>query len=282
MKINAWLPALAAGLLATAAFVWLGQTPIVRALGLAAAVVGVTLALQRFGGALAVIGGLALAFSPAFWSQTGGGEQPLLTLILVLLAAAAGITVLFLAVSRQPALGLAAGVVIFVLLFWGVTGTPRSLRLTTLLTAWTLYLLLDALMIANPRADMAASGKLGWQHSFGLLLAFTLGVFNDPLFVLLFPALVLGLLLIRTRLPVWYWGLLLVLLVIGIQGAAAQYLVSDWWGFSARQAMAQGIRVPYVMADGWREASRWIEIINILVSQFTVVGILLGVLGLSR
>ncbi|NWG15543.1 MAG: hypothetical protein HXY41_02810 [Chloroflexi bacterium] len=277
-----WWPALAAGLLSTAAFVWLGQTPIIRALGLALAVLGVTMTLRRFGGGLAIIGSLALAFSPAFWSQTGGGAQPLATLILIILGlAVAGAFLLWLA-GKRPELGVAAGMVLFVLLFWGLTGTPRSLRLTTLLTAWTLYLLVDALMIANPRPDAQASAPPGMRHTLGLLLLFALGVLNDPLFILMTPALALGLLMLKTRLPVWYWAALAGVLVIGLRGAALVYLDSDWWLFPARQAVEQGIQVPFVMADGWREGTRWVYVIDIIVRQFTAAGVLLGVLGLSR
>ncbi len=276
-------PALAASMLATVAFVTLGHTPLVRALGLALAVAGVTLALQRFGGALAITGGLALAFSPAFWSQTGGGEQPLLTLILVLLVAAVGITGLVLVFSRRPVLGLAVGVVVFVVLFWSLTGTPRSLRLTTLLTAWSLYLLLDALMITHPRADMPErQHELGARHTFGLLLLSGLGVLNDPLFVLMAPALLLGLALLKTRLPLWYWGVLGVLVVIGARGLIVQYADSGWWLYPARLAVEQNLRVPFVLADGWREGTRWVYLMDVIARQFSVAGVGLGVVGLAR
>lgn len=277
-----WWPALVVGLLSTAAFIWLGQTPVIRALGLALAVIGVTMTLRRFGGALAVIGGLALAFSPAFWSQTGGGAQPLATLILVILGVAAAGTFLLWLIGRRPDLGLAAGMVLFVLLFWALTGTPRSLRLTTLLTAWMLYLLVDALMIANPRPEAGASVQPGARHTLGLLLLFALGVLNDPLFILMAPALALGLLMFKTRLPAWCWVALAVVLVVGLRGAVLVYLDTDWWLFPARQAVEQGIRVPFVMADGWREGSRWVYLIDIVVRQFTAAGALLGVVGLSR
>lgn len=280
--LHEYLATLIAGVLATAAFVWLGHTPIVRALGLAMAVAGVTLTLQRFGGALAVIGGLALAFSPAFWSQTGGGEQPLLTLILVILILAVGVTGLLLLFSKRPALGLSAGVVIFVVLFWSLTGTPRSLRLTTLLTAWSLYLLIDALMIAHPRPDSVGQRELKLHHTYGLLLLLTLGVLNDPLFILMFPAAVPGLLLLKARLPVWYWLVLAVAAVIGIRGMIVQYVDSGWWQYPVQQAIEQGLRQPFLIAGAWREGSRWLYVIDILVRQFTFAGIGLGVLGVAR
>ncbi|MBI5671382.1 MAG: hypothetical protein HZC41_25600 [Chloroflexi bacterium] len=277
-----YLPALVAGLLATAAFVLLGSTPLARALGLALAVAGVTVALQRFGGALAVIGGLALAFSPVFWAQTGGGEQPLLTLILALLVLAVVLTGLLLVVSKRPIIGLAIGVVVFVVLFWSLTGTPRSLRLTTLLAAWSLVLLLDGLLIVHARPDVPEIRRLGAHHPYGLLLLFTLGVLNEPLFMLMSPAIALGLLLLKVRLPRWFWALLAVVVVIGIRGVIVQYVDVYWWNYPARQAVERGLRVPFLLADGWREASRWLYVMNIIVGQFGPVGVLLGGIGLAR
>jgi hypothetical protein len=36
------------------------------------------------------------------------------------------------------------------------------------------------------------------------------------------------------------------------------------------------------MADGWREATRWIELLGLIIGQFTVGGLFLAVLGVSR
>ena len=69
------LPAALAGAIAWIVFILLGQTPLVRASGLALVIVGMAMALRPMGGALSIIGGLALAFSPAFWAQTGGAES---------------------------------------------------------------------------------------------------------------------------------------------------------------------------------------------------------------
>lgn len=277
-----WLAALSTGAVAAAAFMLLGNTPLVRALGLALAVAGVALALQPFGRLLAAAGSLALAFSPAFWSQTGGSSQPTLDLILLGLTAAAAAAGLVAVAARRPAAGFWAGLILFVAFFWAVVGTPRSLRLTTLLTAWLLYLLTDALLIANPRPDDAAQPPLSRRHVIGLLVVFALGVFNDPLFVLLGPALALGLALCRLRLPTSYWLALALLIGIGVYGITVQYLISGWWGFSSRQAIELGIRVPYVIADGWREAARWLYLFALVAGQFTPIGVVLGVVGLAR
>ena len=49
--------------------------------------------------------------------------------------------------SKRPLLGAVVGIVLLAILFLTIVGTPRSLRLTTLLTAWTLYLLVDGLLV---------------------------------------------------------------------------------------------------------------------------------------
>ncbi|NUQ03447.1 MAG: hypothetical protein HUU31_06150, partial [Anaerolineae bacterium] len=74
-QLERWLPALIAGGIAWTAFIGLGSTPVIRASGMAVAVVGMGMALRPMGAALALVGGLALAFSPAFWIQTGGAQS---------------------------------------------------------------------------------------------------------------------------------------------------------------------------------------------------------------
>lgn len=277
-----WLPALLSGGMAFITFITLGQTPLVRALALAATITGVTLTLRRFGGTLALIGGLALAFSPGFWSQTGGEDSATLMLIAVLLGVAAVAAAIFMGLGRKPSLGLAVGLVVFALLFWSLVGTPRSLRITTLLSAWLIYLVVDALLTANPRPDEPPSAPLYPRHLLGIQVLLTLGILNDPLFTLFAPAVILTLLLSKTRLPIWYWAVMGVMMVIGLRGIAVQYLDSGWWLYPAEQAEAIGIRVPFVMADGWREASRWLYLFGLVIGQFSIVGVLLGGFGLAR
>lgn len=277
-----WLPALLSGAAAFMAFIVLGHTPLVRALALAATIAGVTLTLRHFGGTLAMIGGLALAFSPAFWSQTGGEDSTTLAMIAVLLLIAGLAGSAFFGVKRKPSLGMAVGIVVFALLFWSLIGTPRSLRITTLLSAWLIYLLTDAILTANPRPDELPPAPLYPRHLLGILVLLTLGILNDPLFTLLAPAVILTLLVAKTRLPIWYWGAIVIVIVIGVRGVAVSYLDSTWWLYPAEQAENFGIRVPFVMADGWREASRWLYLFGLVIGQFSVIGVLLGVFGLAR
>ncbi len=278
-----WLPGLAAGLAAWLAFLTLGETSVIRASGLALIIVGMTMTLRRWGAALAVIGGLALAFSPAFWSQTGGADSLNLPLTLAVLALAALMGALLMRLSRQPYLGAAAALLVFTVLFWSGLANAGSLRLTTLLTVWLLYLLVDLLFITNPRADDApAAGVAGPQHTVGPLLLLALGVLNDPLFTLIMPAAALGLAASRAPLPRWYWLALAVIAAAGVYGVVDTYVTSTWWHFPAAQAEAAGLRVPYVLADGWREASRWIYLLQLVTGQFTVAGVALGVIGLAR
>ncbi len=277
-----WLPVVASGLASLLAFIIFGQTPPVRAAGLASAVVGIALALRRFSGLLAFVGGLALAFSPAFWSQTGGRDSDTLSLIALVLLVAAAATLMLTWFGRPPSLGLAVGVIIFAVLFWLLVGTPRSLRLTTFMSAWVFFLLIDALLTANPRADDPAPVPLKPRHTWGLLLLLALGVMNDSLFTLVDPAVALGLWLSRARMHWWYWLLLTIIAVVGLWGIADRYLSSTWWVYSAASAEAQGLRVPFMMADGWRLSSRWLMLINLVITQFTLPGLLLGILGLAR
>lgn len=277
-----FLPAVAAGVIAWLALILLGETPLIRASGLAAVIVGMTLALRPMGALLSVIGGLALAFSPSFWAQTGGAEMLVPSEVLLTLGLAFGGGVLVLWFSRRPFVGIALAVIIFAALFLAAVGTPRSLRLTTLVSAWTLYLLVDGLLISNPRPDTPPTGALAAQHTFGLLLLLAIGVLNDPLFVLFAPAIVLGLFLANKRLPIWYWLILLAVIAYGLRGFVVLYADTNWWLFPAERAEQLGLRVPYIMADGWRESSRWIRLIELVIGQFTFAGLALGVLGLAR
>lgn len=278
-----WLPGLAAGALAWLAFVLLGQTSLIRASGLALVIVGMAMTLRRWGAVLAVIGGLALAFSPAFWSQTGGADSLNLPLTLAALVVA-GLAGLALArFGSRPYLGAAVALVVFTVLFWSGLATARSLRLTTLLTVWLLYLLVDLLHITNPRPDDGTlPGAPGAHHMVGILLLLALGVINDPLFTLILPAAALGLVLSHVHVSRWYWLALAGIAALGVYGMVDAYVVSTWWSFPAAQAEAAGLRVPYVMVDGWREASRWIYLLGLVIEQFTVAGVALGVIGLAR
>jgi hypothetical protein len=277
-----WLPILAAGLVAWLVFIFLGSTPAIRALALAGTIAVIALTLRRCGGLLAFTGSLALAFSPAFWSQTGGGSPTTLTTITVLLIFAVLIGAAFVQFGKRPVLGIIIGFIVFTVLFWTLVGTSRSLRLTTFFSAGLLYLLIDALLTANPRPDESVTAKLQPYHTWGILLLLVMGVLNDPLFTLMIPAIVLGLILSKTCLPYWYWLGVAVILFIGLRGIGVEYLNSTWWSYSAAQAEANSIRVPFMMADGWREGSRWLAIMNLVGGQFTVLGLLLGIVGLAR
>lgn len=282
IAVKQWIGALLVGGLSLIAFILLGHTPIMRALGMAASVAGVTLILQRFGTTVAVIGSLALAFSPAFWSQTGGEDTKIVVLLAITLLIALVASALFIWIGKVTERGLVIGVVVFAVLFWGLVGTPRSLRVTILVTTWLIYLLIDVIWNSNPRPDVQHFTPPGQQHSLALLVLLIVGVLNDPLFILLTPALLVGLYLSKIPLPRWYWGIIAIVILFGIRGLVGQYLATDWWSRSSAALQSTGIQVPYVVADGWREASRWIYIINLVRNQFTDIGILLGILGLAR
>ena len=278
LLLKFWLPALVNGGLVWLLLLIAGNTPLVRASGLALVIIGVTMAFRRMGAALSMVGGLTLALSPAFWSQTGGGMGDPATIVLAL--AAATLTVLIIvALSQRPYLALGAGIVIFALLFWSQIGTARSLRLTGFIVAWLMFLLIDMLLLTNPRPDDAplllrsgskkpdGSQAARSYHTLGILLLLAVGILNDPLLTLLVPAVALALFLSNTDLPVWYWLALLAVLAIGARGITIQYLQEQ---------------SHLIMLDEWRHAERWIDMVQLMTEQFSVAGIVLAVLGLAR
>lgn len=273
-----WLPPVVSGIVAFFLLAAVGETPLVRSGGLALVIVGVGLALRRMGSVLSVIGSLTLCVSPAFWSQTGGGQGEPATIIIALGAAVAAVAIGLVA-SRRPYIGLGLGMLIFVGLFFSQIGTPRSLRLTAFVTAWLLYLLIDMLLLTNPHPEDNAPPILLDKpisdgvalvrpyHLYGLLLLLSIGILNDPLLTLLAPAVVLALVLTRTQVALWYAAALTVISIVGLRGLAVDYL-------TAQSA--------FLVLDRWRDAARWIIEVQLVVQQFGVVGVLLGALGLAR
>ncbi len=273
-----WLPALVCGILAWVAFLLPGDTPIVRASGLALVIAGIVLTLRRMGAVLAGIGGLTLAFCPAFWVQTGGGEGEPATIVIAI-AAAVVVMVLAVVVSKRPYIGFGLGVVIFVILFWSQIGTPRSIRLTAFVVSWLLYLVLDMLLVTNPRPDDAppllvnpsANYKQELQaqsyHMWGILLLFGIGVLNDSLVTLLAPAIFLSLYLSRTTLPVIFWVILSLVVGVGMRGIVTDYGV---------------VQAQFIALSDWRDGRRWVDLVNFVVMQFSILGVAAGVLGLAR
>lgn len=280
--LHYWLPGLVAGALAWGLFVAVGGTPIIRAGGMALVIMGMAMILRQMGAPLAVIGALSLALCPAFWSQTGGTESldPLLTV--GSLVAAGALILLAWRFSTRLYIGLIGGFLAFALLFWTQLAAVGSLRLTTFSAVWLLYLLVDGLYRTNPRPDGPPPAPLARQHIWGPLALYTVGVVNDPLFAFLAPALLLGLLLSRAPVGLAYWAALTAITALGVYGVIAQYADSGWWLFPVAEAEARGVRVPFMMAGGWREASRWLGLFDLLIGQFTLIGLPLGLLGLSR
>lgn len=273
------LPALANGLLVWILLMLLGHTPIVRATGLALVIVGVTLALRRMGSALAIVGGLTLALSPVFWSQTGG-EIGTAATIVIALGAAAAMVLLAIFVSKRPYMGLGIGIAVFAALFMSQIGNPRSIRLTAFVIGWLMYLLVDMLLLTNPRPDDAplllrgthAKNPDGSEparpyHTLGILLLLSVGILNDPLLTLLAPAIGLSLYLTHTKLPIWYWLILGIIIGLGVQSIGVQYIEGQ-----AR----------FMLLHRWQDGERWWNMMQLVISQFTIVGFVLGVLGLAR
>lgn len=274
-----WFPALANGLLVWLLLLLLGQTPLLRASGLALVIVGVTLSLRRMGSFLAMVGGLSLALSPAFWSQTGGADGEPATIVIAL--AIAVITVVIAAfISKRPYIGFGLGVLVFVGFFWSQIGTPRSIRLTGFIVGWLMYLLIDMLLLTNPRPEDApmilrgaglktVDGAIPARpyHTYGILLLVTVGIINDPLLILILPAVIVSLLLTHTKLKWWYWLAMAIVAGLGLRGIWTDYIVAE---------------AHFLVLNQWRQGANWVRMIELLINQFTIVGTILSLLGLAR
>jgi hypothetical protein len=281
--LRLWLPAVVAGLIAWLAFVLIGQTPLLRAAGLAAAIAGVALALRWMGWLLAIGGALALAFTPAFWTQTGGVVAQPATVVLAL-SAAAVIGIAAVGLSRRPYIALGIALAAFAFVFASQIGVARSLRLTILAASWLIFLLTRAVLITNPRPDGPQPARLKAQYRAGILLTLALGVINDPLFVLFVPAVALALGQSKTPILWWYWAMLAGLVALGIFGIFSQYYDPQWWSVTTERALraSQRDNLPYVVAAGLRDGARWLELLTFVGRQFTIIGLLLSLLGLAR
>lgn len=279
LLIKFWLPALINGLLVWVLLIILGDTPLIRASGLGLIITGVTLALRRMGSALAIIGGLSLALSPAFWSQTGGAEGTPATIVIALVCAGATIAIAAI-ISKRPYIGFGLGVIVFVALFWSQIGTPRSIRLTGFIVAWLMYLLIDMLLITNPRPEDApmilrdgglklVNGAIAPRpyHTYGILLLITVGIINDPLITILLPCIILSLVLTRTKLNRWYWVAIILISILGFRELWLDYFVDQRYS---------------IIFNGWRQGTNWVDMIMLIIQQFTVFGAILSALGLAR
>ena len=264
-KLRFWAPAILA-----AAFAWLllliEGTPISRASGLSLAIFGFTASMRRMGFVASTAGGLTLALCPMFWSQAGGGvSQPETILPALAIGLALSLAAVFF--SRRVYLGIGIGSAAFVLVFWSQLGMAHSLRLTGLATAWLIYLLVDMILQTNPRPGTKPPRAPKPWHTFGLLFLFVTGAINDPLVALFAPAILLSLFLSYARLPTWYWVAAGAALCFGVALLFIEYLLPQ---SSPLEPL------------GWRDAARWIELGELLMGQFGIVGALLAVLGLAR
>ncbi len=265
-RARCWAPALMTAGLAWLLFLFLGETPISRASGLALVILGVTAAMRQMGFIASIAGGLTLALCPIFWSQTGGSAAKPATIVLAICIALGAILITAL-LSRRSDLAIGLGIVVFLAIFWSQIGTPQSLRLTGFVTAWLMYLLVDMLLLTNPRPDAKPPQAPQPRHTIGLLFLFVIGIMNDPLVALFAPAILLSLFLSYARLSGWYWLAILSAIGIGLALLVSAYLLPQ---------------PPLVSLWRWREAVRWIELGGLLINQFDIFGIILAVVGLAR
>lgn len=265
-KLRLWGPALMAAGSSWLLLMTLGDTPLARACGLALAIFGVTASMRPMGFVASTAGGLTLALCPVFWSQTGGGVAEPATIVIAAAVAFFAMLASAILLKRQD-LGIGLGIGVFVILFWSQIGTPQSLRLTGLVSAWLLYLLVDMIMLTNPRPGIKpAMAPKSWQP-LGLLFLLAIGTVNDALVVLFAPAILLALFLSYARLPAWYWLAMIVTVAAGLVLLGRTYILTS---------------TPVIDVWGWREATRWIELGQLIIAQFSVLGMVLGVIGLAR
>ena len=264
-NVRKWSPAFIAAGVAWLLLIVVGETPIARASGLALAILGVTASMRPMGFVASVAGGMTLALCPVFWSQAGGGFSQEATIALASGLACAVMLFVSILLKRND-LAIGVGSAVFVGVFWSQIGVAQSLRLTGLVTAWLLYLLTDMILLTNPRPGIKPAQEPKQWHTLGLLFVFVVGTINDPLVTLLAPAILLGLFLSYARLPAWYWLSLLAVSAIGAYLIGVIYMSAQ----------------PELDLWRWREALNWIELGQLVIAQFSVLGIILGVVGLAR
>ena len=264
--IRYWAPAVITASVAWPLLLIVGDTPLFRASGLALAVLGVTASMRRMGFIASIAGGLTMTLCPIFWSQTGGGVSKPATIVLALGIAIAA-TILASIIVKRSYLGIGLGIALFVLIFWSQIGIAQSLRLTGLVTAWFMYLLVDMILLTNPRPGTKPPSPPRPYHTYGLLFLFAIGTINDPLVALFAPAILLGLFLSYAKLPLWYWLSAVTVICIGSGLLVRSYLLQE---------------PPLLGLLIWREASSWIALGQLLTEQFSIVGIVIAALGLAR
>lgn len=265
--IQYWSPALITSVIAWLILLFVGDTPFVRASGLALVIFGVTATMRRMGFIASIGGGLTFAFCPIFWLQTGGGvSEPATITIAIGIAGVA--TIIMTLLSRRYYIGIGLGIAAFVGIFWSQIGTPQSLRLTGFVTAWLVYLLVDMMLMTNPRPDADKPPQPPKPyHTIGILFLFTIGALNDPLLTLLAPAILLSLFLSYAELSRWYWVGIFASISLGLVLLANTYLLPE---------------SSTINLLGWRDAIRWVDLGNLIMSQFSIFGVILSVIGLAR
>lgn len=230
---------------------------------------------------MSVAGGLALAYSPAFWAQTGGGgSQPATIVVALSLAVILGAGLLV-TLAQRPYVAAVIALVIFAGVFASGIGEPRSLRLTVLASAWLIYMLTQAIIETNPRPGESPA-RLRASFRAGILLILGAATLNDPLFALWTPAVALGLSQSKTRIPAWYWATVIGIVIYGLRGVILTYVDPTAWALTTEAAGLVRRGLPYLVAEGWRDGARWVDTFALLAAQFTPVGVFLSLVGLAR
>ncbi|MFZ4826278.1 MAG: hypothetical protein ACOYLB_02885 [Phototrophicaceae bacterium] len=283
-QIPYWIPPLISGLIAFLLFTLLGHAPLLRAGAMSIAVIGVTASLRSLGKLLCIVGGLSFALSPISWSQTSGNLSVDSLSVGYVLVFAFGVAIITFFLINNRALYYSAiiGVTLTVVLMVVLNESVRSTRISNLLGAWLIYMLMIALRKTNPRPEDPPATEISHRHQYAVLVLYLLGVFNDPLFSLYAPALLIGLWLSRIHLPLWQWIVYGVMTLYGGLLFYGVYISDEWSFYSAQFLMDGSIAPPYLILNGWRNTDRWIILMKDVANQYTLIGALISLVGIAR
>ena len=143
-------------------------------------------------------------------------------------------------------------------------------------------MLITAIRQTNPRPEERPARQLSNRHTIAVMVMFVLGILNDPLFTLFAPAVLLGLWLSHVKLSWWQWLTLIIGTAYGMWAMINLYVAAEWSFAVMRAIQNQDRHIPYIVFGAWREPARWIQLTSLIIDQYTLIGVLLGIIGIAR
>ncbi|MCZ7544398.1 MAG: DUF2723 domain-containing protein [Anaerolineae bacterium] len=187
-----------------------------------------------------------------------------------------------------PLLAALAGLALaFSATFWSQAVEAEVYALNALFVVIVLGVLMDALYVTAPR--FGGKGAMRVRHVWALSLAFGLGLTNHLTLVLLVPAALATLGICRPRLTARQWGAAAALFGAGL--LVYLYLPLRWPALHDGATLPLGDFIAWVtgqrfggavMLEYWSQPDRWLTIGRLVVDQFGMIGLILGVIGLAR